>query len=359
MEKLLLIDGSSVLSKCYFGSLPLDVMADERAFLKNHDENVRKAHYADILKNPEGKYVNGVFYMLMDIMNILRYQQPSHIIVAFDKTRNTFRRELYPEYKANRPPKAEPLSEQFIMMTEILKRLGITVCQSNKYEADDLIGSLAKKFETQIPVVAMTKDHDYLQLINKNTKVWMMTSSEEKKDALVSEYGEQENLPFGVYEYDDYVCWKEEGVMPSQIPDKKGIAGDTSDNIPGVKGVATACLPLIRYYGSVENLYKEMEHEGPDIETMWKADFHIRGGNYKKLMAEGQKDMALLSKDLATIRCDIPLKIELERMEVPALDFIEKIYSDICRENGFDIILADIERKKAEEAFYERECELD
>ena len=136
----LLIDGSSLLTTNFMGNLPPEIK-----FCKDDDKYDR---YADkILHTSNGIYTNGVYSTLMDIMNIIRIHRPEYMAVAFDKTRDTFRRKLYPEYKAQRKPKPECLQQQFTTLKTILNELGIMVLESGDYEADDLIGSVASHFE--------------------------------------------------------------------------------------------------------------------------------------------------------------------------------------------------------------------
>lgn len=167
----LLIDGSSLLTTNFMGNLPPEIK-----FCKDDDKYDR---YADkILHTSNGIYTNGVYSTLMDIMNIIRIHRPEYMAVAFDKTRDTFRRKLYPEYKAQRKPKPECLQQQFTTLKAILNELGIMVLESGDYEADDLIGSVASHFENPfMKIKILTKDHDYLQLKTDNIDVWTMQTS--------------------------------------------------------------------------------------------------------------------------------------------------------------------------------------
>ena len=335
MEALLIIDGSSMLVTHYYGTLPKSVTFEK-------DPIKRIENYKDIMQTSTGIYTNGVFSMLRTIKNIIDYQKPSHIAVVFDMSRNTFRRDMFEEYKGTRSETPDPLKEQFIIIENILERMGITTLYSEKYEADDYAGTLVRKFEKKIPTIVMTKDHDYLQLVSENTKAWMVQSTEQKFEEMKEKYPNpaydtQPYLPQKVIVFDASVVLAEEGVLPSMIPDLKGIAGDSADNIPGVKGVAKAAAPLLMEYGSIEKLYERIEIEGKFIEDYWKDCLDVKKGNYKKLTAEGAKESALLSKKLATI-VDVPdFEIELDDMSIKKID--EDEFINICKEYEFDSLL--------------------
>ena len=177
MKKLLIVDGSSMLVTCYYANLPRDVMQAQS------DEEKEKA-YKRILQTRSGIYTNAVFGMLRIIKSILRFQKPDYMCFCFDLSRNTFRREIYKEYKAQRNETPSPLSLQFKLMEDVLEMLGFTVLYDKQYEADDLAGSVARKFEKDVNTYLITKDHDYLQLVNEYTRVWMVQTSDEKAEEL-------------------------------------------------------------------------------------------------------------------------------------------------------------------------------
>lgn len=314
MKKLLLIDGSSMLVTNYYGNLPRSIMFEK-------DPEKQKTYYKDIMHSENGEYTNALYGMLRTVLKIIDKQQPEYIAFAFDKSRDTFRREMYAEYKGTRKATPEPLKEQFVAMENILTQLGFQVFMSDTYEADDLIGTLARKFENEIPVAVMTKDHDYLQLVSENTRAWMVQTKQDACDKLFEQYTsfwgldkEELNLPDKVFEFTSELVQAEEGVRPDQIIDLKGIVGDTSDNIPGVKGVAgTATIPLLAEYGTIEGIYEAIETTDKDeLENFWKDSLGIKKGAYKKLTADGAKESAQMSKKLATI-VDVPdLDVKLE-----------------------------------------------
>lgn len=303
----LIIDGSSMLSSSYYGNLPKQIL-----FAKTEEE--RAKHYDKIMHAPDGTYTNGIFTMLRTVLKILKNQKPDHIAFVFDKTRNTFRRELYADYKGTRGETPAPLKRQLILAEEMFQEMGFPVFFSDEYEADDFAGSIAEKFWQQDAIVLMTKDADYLQLVSdeRNVRAWMVQVSQEKADKLFAAYQvdkERTNLPDKVFEFTEAYFEGEYGLSSgNMVVDWKALAGDSSDNIPGVKGISDkSAVPLLNEYQTVEGLYEALEEEGTSIEDFWKESLGLRKGSYKKLTAPGAKKSALLSKQLATIRRDIPI----------------------------------------------------
>lgn len=322
-KKLLIIDGSCLLSTNYYGNIPPKLKMSSGL----PEEEVKKL-YSLILHNSDGKYTNAIYGFLKILVKILNEQEITHLAFVFDKSRDTlFRRSIYPLYKAQRKPTPEPLKEQFITIQESLKKMGFPVFCENGYEADDFAGTLAKKFEDEIDIVLLTKDHDYLQLITDKTKLWMMCSDKDKVKELREKYFISEDVvyPEKVFEYNPVVTKLEEGVWPEQIPDLKALMGDSSDNIPGVKNIASAAAPLLSKYKTVEKLYEVIEEVSNDkkklkeLQEIWKTELEIRNP-YNSLTKtyEGNeyvhnaKESAFLSKKLATIKTDIPLETKLD-----------------------------------------------
>lgn len=307
----LIIDGSSMLSSSYYGNLPKQIL-----FAKTEEE--RAKHYDKIMHAPDGTYTNGIFTMLRTVLKILKNQTPDHIAFVFDKTRNTFRRELYADYKGTRGETPAPLKQQFVLAEEMFQEMGFPVFFSDQYEADDFAGSITEKFWQQDSIVLMTKDVDYLQLVSdeRNVRAWMVQVSQEKADKLFAAYQvdkKRTNLPDKVFEFTETYIQGEYGLSSgNMVIDWKALAGDSSDNIPGVKGISDkSSIPLLNEYQTVEALYEALEEEGSGIEDFWKEFLGLRKGSYKKLTAPGAKESALLSKQLATIRRGIPIAAEL------------------------------------------------
>lgn len=333
-KKFVIVDGSSLLSTCYYAVLPREIM-----FAKTDEE--KEKHYGKILHASDGTYTNGIFGVLKATASLLKKQQPEYVAFVFDQTRDTFRRKLYPEYKGTRSATPEPLKQQFVLLEQLLQDIGFKVLYSSEFEADDYAGSLAVKFREQVPVVVMTKDHDYLQLVNDeyNVRAWMVQSKQEKADELYDKYyapygldRKNIHLPEKTFEFTADHVFAEEGVWPSQITDLKGIQGDASDHIPGVRGVASAAPLLLGEYGSVEGIYEAIHEAQEDkaalkqLQDFWKNNLGISRSPLKSLTKTGEGDelcgekAAMLSKELATIKTDIPIEYQLEDFSVTYYD---------------------------------------
>lgn len=315
MEKkfLLLIDGSSLLSTQFFGSLPRQIL-----FAKTMEE--KEKFFDKILQTSDGFYTNGVFGFVKTLLRILKEQKPSHIAVAWDLTRDTFRKKLYADYKGNRSETMPPLADQFSICEEFVNAMGIKQFMSDEFEADDFCGSIAAKFEEEIPVFILTKDNDYLQLVNDKTKLWLMHSNAEKTDELYKKYKIDKasvNAPDRCFVYDRELIKKEFGIEAENVNSLKGIMGDSSDNIKGVAGIgeATATL-LISYYKTVDNLYQAINgkdrKELEELKAFWKEELGIKRSPLSYLQKESDTELvgekaARLSEELATIKRDIDL----------------------------------------------------
>lgn len=330
-KKFIMIDGSAVLSTMYYANLPRSIK-----FAKTEED--REKYYKDILQTSTGVYTNGVFGSLKMMLKIIKEQKPDYFCVAFDKSRNTFRKKMYDAYKGQRKATPAPLKEQFVTLETILERIGIPVFMSDDFEADDLIGSLAKKFSPEAQTFLLTKDHDYLQLIDENTRVWMLTTKDKQKE-MFEKYNLElglHNIPDNCFEYTDTYVLAEEGVHAHQIMDLRGIMGGTSDNIPGVKGVASAAIPLLAEYGTVEGIYEAIESaegkaEEKELTDFWKTSLEIKRSPLNALKRD--KEMAFLSKELATIKTDIPFDLELSHF-VTNID--SKGFAEVVKEFEFN-----------------------
>lgn len=342
-HKFVIVDGSSMLSTCYYAVLPREIM-----FAKTDEE--KQKHYGKILHAKDGTYTNAIFGMVKTIVSLIKKQEPAYVAFVFDKTRDTFRRELYADYKGTRGATPEPLKQQFVLMETILEEAGFQVLYSDRYEADDYAGSLVMKFRDKVPVIVMTKDHDYLQLVSDehNVRAWMVQAKQEKAEELYEKYygpygltKKEVNLPEKTFEFTAEHVFAEEGVWPEQITDLKGIQGDTSDNIPGVKGVSSAAPLLINEYGSVEAIYEAIHDAETDkkllkeLQDFWKEKLGISRSPFKALTKTGEEgelcgeNAAVLSKCLATIKTDIPLEQNLSDFSVES--YQEEVLRKWCR----------------------------
>ena len=308
-RKLLVLDGSSMISTSYYALLPTEIK-----FAKSDEE--RERYYHKILHAPDGTYTNAIFGMVKQMSVLINGWRPDYVVIAFDKTRDTFRRGMYAPYKAQRSKTHEPLKKQFIKMQELLESAGFPVLISDTYEADDLAGTAAEIYKNDMSVRIVTKDRDYLQLVDdaNDVRVWMQASEKELDDMgrtfELYRGGDffKEACPWlkSYLEYTEEAVIADKGVKPKQIPDLKGIEGDTSDNYPGVKGVSSAAAPLLQEYDSMDGIYSEIDACNGDakvekaLSNFWKEHLGIKRSPLNALKAG--RDDAYLSKDLATIR---------------------------------------------------------
>ena len=319
-DYLLLIDGSSLLSTQYYGNLPREIL-----FAKTEEE--KKKFYYKIMKTTTGIYTNAVYGFMKVLLKILKDQKPKYIAVAWDKSRNTFRREIYPEYKGNRGETPVPLKDQFVLCEELVGKMGIRQFMDDKYEADDFCGTISRKFEKEVPVRILTKDNDYLQLVTENTNLWLMHSTASKTEELCKKYGIKQDgsIPDRAFPLTPELVKKEFGVEPSSINSLKGLQGDPSDNIKGVPGIGPAtAVALIAKYGSVEALYDDIreldEKAQKEKAKAWKEELGITRSPFGPLLKKSREELAgeeaaFISKKLATIKLDIPLDITLKDLE--------------------------------------------
>lgn len=335
---LLLIDGSSILSSSFFGNLP-----KEYKFAKTDAE--RDKHLDKIRKSPNGEFTNGVFTMLSSMLNAVYNQKPTHLAVAWDRTREfTFRNKMYQGYKAHRKSFREELSSQFSLAQRVLGEMGIAQFVFDEYEADDIIGTLARMFKDDARVAVWTKDQDCLQLADENIRVWLITVKAPDMYKELRIDIKELDIPKGVFEYTPFYVKHFYGVNPIQIIDRKAIEGDASDNIPGINGVGEkTVVPLLQEFKTVEGIYDFIENSPEeDIKEMFKS-LGISRSPLSKLTEESDlklagKKAALLSKQLAAIKCDIKelSSITLESLE---LQINEEAMKDIFIELGLESLL--------------------
>ena len=333
MKKLLIIDASSMLVSHFMATLPME-------YMKAKDEEEKKKYLYKIMQTKSGIYTNGVFSMLKAILYLLKNQKPDYICACFDKGRkNTFRKKMYDDYKAQRKETDPILSSQFKLIQDILDQIGIKMFMNEEYEADDFAGSIAEKFKNEVDVYLWSRDQDYLQLVDKNVYLWRQMSKNTLEDALNNTYrndfrtDEIKNVPINVFQYDVGYVKQLTGVYPEQIVDLKAIVGDTSDNIPGVKGVSDkTAIPLLQKYGTVENIYEAIEmNDEKTLSNEWKEELGIKRNPIKSF--EKNKDICYISKKLATIYKEIPIDETLDDLSTNINDFL---LTDIIDEYEFN-----------------------
>lgn len=281
--KLVLIDGHSILNRAYFG--------------------------VPDLTNSQGLHTNAVYGFLNIMFKILDEEQPDYFAVAFDLHAPTFRHKMYDAYKGTRKPMQEELRQQVPVMKEMLTAMGVPLMMLEGYEADDLLGTAAKKAEADgLSVSIISGDRDLLQLATDRIKVRIPKTKKGKTE--VEDYNTEEVVA-------KYM------VTPSQIVDLKALMGDASDNIPGIPGVGEKTAgKIIAEYGSIENAYAHVEEIKPN-----KAKESLRE----------HYDLAQLSKKLAKINTESPFVLDMERAKMGNL-FTQDAF-ELCRKLEFRNIL--------------------
>lgn len=284
MKRLVLVDGNALLHRAYHATPPLTTS--------------------------KGELVNAVFGFTNMILKSWDDLKPDFIAIAWDRSAPTFRHQAYTQYKATRGPADDALGNQYDRVHEVIKAFGIPEFGLDGYEADDLIGTLAKQAASSgqgIETIVITGDRDIMQIIDKTTKVLMPKRSLND----VGLYGEEEFE--AKYEF-----------KPIQIIDFKGLAGDASDNIPGVAGIgAVTATKLIKQFGSVEKIY-----EPSNLKTLPERT--------QKLLAEGAES-AIMSKKLATLDLDAPIELDLDACAVQ--DYSKKEVVKIFEELEFRTLI--------------------
>ncbi|MFQ5602374.1 MAG: 5'-3' exonuclease H3TH domain-containing protein [bacterium] len=262
MPKIHLIDASPYIFRAYY-SIPTSMQA------------------------PDGMVVNAIFGYTNFLIQLLNKAEPTHIAVAFDGSLTTsFRNEIYPEYKAQRDAPPDDLKAQFEHCFEVTQAMGMPAFIDDRYEADDIIGTLVKQFgNAKNQVVVLSNDKDLAQLVNE--RVWFWDFAKDKM-------------------YDPALVKNHFGVRPQQIIDLLALMGDSVDNIPGVAGIGhKTATALLREFDCLEGIFAELEAV---------ANLPMRGAKSVQAKLTAGKDMAQLSKQLATIASDVPVSVNLDAM---------------------------------------------
>lgn len=264
MNKLLLIDGNSIINRAFYGIMGSKMLMTE-----------------------DGTYTNAVYGFLSILFKELDDIKPEYLVVAFDLKAPTHRHKMYDKYKANRHGMPEELAMQMPILKETLKAMNVCIIEKEGYEADDILGTLAKWGQKEeLEVTVLTGDRDSFQLIDKNIKVRIPRTK------------------MGKTETEDYTVEKieeEYGLEPLDLIEVKGLMGDTSDNIPGVPGVGEkTALNLIKQYKSIDEVYNHIDEQK---------------GKLKEKLSEN-KDLAYLSRTLGTIDINAPIEKDLNIFQV-------------------------------------------
>lgn len=271
----------------------------------------RAYHALPPLTTKKGELVNAVFGFASILLKVLRELKPDYVLAAFDLPEPTFRHIEYKEYKATRVKAPDELYAQIGRVKEVLKAFSVPVYEKAGFEADDILGAVTGKIKnekTKVKSIIVTGDLDTLQLVDENTAV--LTLKKGVSDTVL---------------YDEKAVRDRFGLRPEQLTDFKGLKGDPSDNIPGVKGVGekTASV-LIQKFGDLENLYEALGKKSA-------KELGIAEGVFKKLTAD--KDAAFFSKKLATIDRNVPIEFNLNDCETEKFDKNKAI--ELFEELGF------------------------
>jgi DNA polymerase-1 len=286
-KTLYLVDGSAMFYRAYF------------AFIRNP------------LINSRGENTSATFGFVNSLLKVIREENPDYLAVAFDTKQPTFRHEAYPEYKSTRAKMPDELVDQLPRIRQSIDALNIPYFELDGYEADDIIGTIAKKAEKNgLAVWCVTGDKDFFQLVNDNVKVY----NPKPASGIPDKMGREEvKVKFGVY--------------PEQVIDKLALMGDTSDNVPGVAGIGPKTAnTLLDQFGSLENVLS----------------------GFEQITAKGTRenirvsiDIARLSRELVTIRTDVPIDFRLDDLKRHPVNyeatkrlFLELEFNTLLKQRG-------------------------
>lgn len=332
-KKLLLVDGSGLLITAFHSSVPLE-------YSRAKTEEDRLKALEDVPKTTNGQYINGAYIAIKKIMSYIE-RGFTDIVVCWDlKRAETFRKEIYSEYKANRKETALEIKEQFGITQDVLRGMGVPQFSVKGYEADDIIGTLAEIFKETHDSIILSKDQDFIQLVNEHTKMWIQTKkAEDMKLALSTN---QEDIPLGIYCHTPESVKYFYGIQPKQMIDFKAITGDTADNIPGIKGLGkVAVTTLLANFNEIEDIFNFIEDENEAIACLKLKEMGVKRANHVYQLLKDGKDIAILCKKLATIVKDVPLNLTKKDIQVnydsKGKDFMfEKYEFDILQEQMKD-----------------------
>lgn len=267
MDKLVLIDGNSIINRAFYGIMGTKAMM-----------------------SADGIYTNGIYGFLSIYFKIIEDIEPEFVAVAFDLKAPTKRHLLYKEYKGTRKGMPEELAQQMPVLKDVLRAMNVAIIEKEGYEADDILGTLAKLGKSKdLDVTILTGDRDAFQLIEENIKVRIPRTK------------------MGKTEEEDYNVEKikeEYGIEPIKLIEVKGLMGDTSDNIPGVPGIGEkTALSLIQEFGTINNLYEKIS----------KNEDNIKGKTREKIIEN--RELAELSRTLGTIDTHAPVTDNIDDLK--------------------------------------------
>ena len=279
MEKIIIIDSNSVIHRAFHALPPL--------------------------KNKKGEVVNAVYGYLTFLFKAIRELEPKYIAACFDVSKCTFRKDLYCDYKANRQKAPDELYYQIPLVKDVLKKFNISIFEKEGFEGDDLIGTISKKEIVDLEKIILSGDLDNLQLIDDFTKVFFLGHGINTADI-----------------FDEKKVYSKYGFYPKQVVDFKALKGDSSDNIPGVTGIGDkTAVNLLNTYSHLEGIYENLDL--------------IKGAVKEKLILG--KEMAFLSKKLASIKTDVDFEFNLKKCQFGK--FEKKEIVEMLEDFGFKSLI--------------------
>ena len=271
-----------------------------------------RSYYAFIrrpLKNSKGEETSAVFGFLRTLMNLFDKFEPSHLAVVFDSSEVTFRNELFKDYKANRPKMPEPLREQLPKIISVLEAMSIPILSVDGYEADDVIATVSKKVEGDVPIRIISGDKDLFQVVSSDTHV-----IRPGKNGLLADEIDTDHLN------------EKFGLKPEQFIDYQALMGDSTDNVPGVPGIGEkTALKLIQEFGSLDNLYANLSS--------------VSSKSVKEKLEKG-RELAFLSHKLVRLESEVPVEISIDNLR--RQDFDAEALAPLLRDLEFFQMLDDL-----------------
>ena len=283
MNRLVLIDGHAMVFRAYYA-------------------------FPTSLTTPKGELINAVYGFTSILLTIIKDLHPEYLAVTFDLDKPTFRHQEFVGYKAQRPEVDIQLTDQLGRVREVVRSMNLPIFEVEGFEADDVIGTLARQAETKdkLETVIVTGDKDALQLV-EDEKVLVYVPARGKIPAKI---------------YDEAAVEEKMGVEPEQVTDLKALMGDSSDNIKGVAGIGPkTAAEMIKKFGAIEEIYKNLDQLSPAI---------------AKKMTDGYEE-AVRSKHLVTIVCDVPITLNLEACKIS--DYDQKGAIALFEELGFKSLI--------------------
>lgn len=258
MNNILLVDGMALLFRGFYAT----------AFRRN------------FMENEQGIPTNGIFQFMRYFSDAVQTFRPTHVICCWDMGKETFRTNLYPAYKANRDDPPKELVPQFELVKKAMAAYNIPNIGFKEFEADDCIGTLAENFKTSHQITILSGDQDFRQLVDRHVRLALMLKGQGN---------------YRLYTLDNFQ--EKTGILPNQVVEMKGLMGDSADNYPGVKGIGEkTALRLIQTYGSIQQILDNLDQLTKHQQKRIREDL----------------EMLYLSKQLATIKRDIPIELSID-----------------------------------------------